>query len=113
MVISILLLNNLINLFKIKERYKMENGKTKVKDFIYKNIDTATPLNVGSIFYHINNEHPYIILGTCKIQENSTWVNAILYANLDAYKEAVNKYKVEKFVRSEDEFRLKFKMLKI
>ena len=91
----------------------MENNKTKVKDFNYKNIDTATPLNVGSIFYHINNEQPYIILGTCKIQENSTWVNAILYANLDAYKEAVNKYKVEKFVRSEDEFRLKFKMLKI
>ena len=50
----------------------MENNKTKVKDFIYKNIDTATPLNVGTIFYYINNAHPYIILGTCKIQEKST-----------------------------------------
>ena len=65
----------------------------------------------GEIFYHYKNLKPYVILGSCKIQEHGVWVEALLYTDLEMYKQAENKYKVEKFVRTFQEFKSKFKKL--
>ena len=70
-------------------------------------------LKVGSIFYHYKNTKPYIVLGFCKIQENNNWIEAVLYTDLETYKQAKNPYKIDKFVRSLKEFKSKFQKLSV
>ena len=79
-----------------------------LQKYIKKDQDILRP---GSIFYHYKNLKPYVILGSCKIQEHDIWVEALLYTDLEIYKQATNKCKVEKFVRTFQEFKSKFKKL--
>ena len=65
----------------------------------------------GEIFYHYKNLKPYVILGFCKLQEKNIWIEAVLYSDFEAYKQAENKQEVEKFTRTLKEFKIKFKKL--
>ena len=65
----------------------------------------------GEIFYHYKNLKSYIILGFCKLQEKNIWIEAVLYSDFEAYKQAENKQEVEKFTRTLKEFKIKFKKL--
>lgn len=49
---------------------------------------------------HYKNSKDYIIMGKCLIQENSEWVEAYIYKERDGN---------QLFVRSKEEFNLKFK----
>ena len=91
----------------------MKNKKIEIKSEVLQwlPIEDQDILRPGSIFYHYKNLKPYVILCSCKIQEHGVWVEALLYTDLEIYKQAENKYKVEKFVRTFQEFKLKFKKL--
>ena len=91
----------------------MKNKKMEIKSEVLQwlPIEDQDILRPGSIFYHYKNLKPYVILSSCKIQEHGVWVEALLYTDLEMYKQATNKYKVEKFVRTFQEFKSKFKKL--
>jgi len=52
------------------------------------------------IYKHYKNGEYYILLESCKIQENDVWVKAIIYKDMNG----------NKYVRSEKEFLTKFQM---
>lgn len=60
----------------------------------------------GQIYEHYKNGYRYIIVDRCKIQDSNEWIDAIIY------KEFIPKQEIDtcKFVRSEKEFREKFKV---
>ena len=88
----------------------MKNKKIEIKSEMLP-IEDQDILRPGSIFYHYKNLKPYVILCSCKIQEHGVWVEALLYTDWEIYKQIENKYKVENFVRTFQEFKLKFKKL--
>ena len=90
---------------------KLENVKIIKSELV--SIKDQDNLKVGSIFYHCKNTKPYIVLGFCKIQENNNWIEAVLYTDLETYKQAKNPYKIDKFVRSLKEFKSKFQKLSV
>ncbi|MGB5792992.1 DUF1653 domain-containing protein [Poseidonibacter sp.] len=57
-------------------------------------------LKINQTYTHYKNKQNYIILNFCKIQENDTWVKAVIYKPDDCE---------ELFVRSYTEFENKFK----
>ena len=91
----------------------MKNKKMEIKSEVlqWEAIEDQDILRPGSIFYHYKNLKPYVILGSCKIQEQGIWVEALLYTDFEMYKQVENKYKVENFVRTFQEFKSKFKKL--
>lgn len=95
----------------MKKLNMMENAKIIKSELVL--IEDQDNLKVGSIFYHYKNTKPYIVLGFCKIQENNNWIEAVLYTDLETYKQAKNSYKIDKFVRSLKEFKLKFQKLSV
>lgn len=48
----------------------------------------------GQIFYHYKNLKPYMILDSCKIQEQGVWVEAILYFYLIFLREFISYSKI-------------------
>ncbi|MFA9373453.1 MAG: DUF1653 domain-containing protein [Poseidonibacter sp.] len=60
-------------------------------------------LKINQTYTHYKNKQNYIILNFCKIQENDTWVKAVIYKPDDCE---------ELFVRSYTEFEDKFKKTK-
>ena len=90
---------------------KLENVKIIKSELV--SMEDQDNLKVGSIFYHYKNTKPYIVLGFCKIQENNNWLEAVLYTDLEIYKQAKNPYKIDKFVRSLKEFKSKFQKLSV
>ena len=88
----------------------MKNKKMEIKSEMLP-IEDQDILRPGSIFYHYKNLKPYVILCSCKIQEHGVWVEALLYTDWEIYKQIENKYKVENFVRTFQEFKSKFKKL--
>ena len=91
----------------------MKNKKMEIKSEVlqWEAIEDQDILRPGSIFYHYKNLKPYVILGSCKIQEHDIWAEAVLYSDFEAYKQAENKQEVEKFTRTLKEFKIKFKKL--
>ena len=59
-------------------------------------------LKKNQTYTHYKNKQNYIILNFCKIQENDTWVKAVIYKPDNCE---------ELFVRSYTEFEEKFKKL--
>ncbi|GGD30768.1 hypothetical protein GCM10012288_01010 [Malaciobacter pacificus] len=60
-------------------------------------------IEINKTYTHYKNKQSYIPLNTCKIQENDTWVKAIIYKPIDSE---------ELFVRSYKEFKEKFSLVK-
>ena len=63
----------------------------------------------GMLFQHYKNKKTYVIIEKCKIQENGVWVSAIIYCNMFD-KDLDDNGEQVKYVRSEKEFRSKFKI---
>ena len=62
----------------------------------------------GMMFRHYKNKEAYVVVGKCKIQENGIWVDAIIYSQ--SFKEDKDQLGDQaKYVRSEEEFRTKFR----
>lgn len=62
----------------------------------------------GMMFQHYKNKETYVIMGACKIQEDDVWVDAVIYSN--AFKVDKDQFGDQvKYVRSEKEFRSKFR----
>ncbi len=59
-------------------------------------------LKINQTYTHYKNKQNYIVLNFCKIQENDTWVKAVIYKPDDCE---------ELFVRSYHEFEEKFNEL--
>jgi hypothetical protein len=53
-------------------------------------------------YQHYKNGKFYEIVGNCLIQENDTWIDAVIYRRI---------YYTQKFCRSEAEFFEKFKLV--
>lgn len=60
-------------------------------------------IKINTTYVHYKNNESYITIDFCKIQENDSWVEAIIYKPIDCE---------ELFVRSSKEFEEKFSIKK-